>query len=329
MHSSEHGGQLRAASQRYGIPLADWLDLSTGISPWAYPLPPVPTECWQRLPESDDALLPAAAAYYGSEYLVAVQGSQQAIQLLPQCWPRPQRVGIISPAYASHWQAWAAHGHEVQALNPAQVEQALPTLDVLVVVNPTNPTAIQYPVAQLRQWQHALAARGRLLVVDEAFMDVTPTHSLLGAQPSAGLLVLRSLGKFFGLAGVRLGFVWAEPPLLQTLAALQGDWAVSHVARWAGTQALQDEAWQQQQRERLLAASARLHALLQQHFPAVASTPLFSYVQHPQAVALHAALAHQGILTRQFVAPAALRFGLPATPAEWSRLAEGLARCRL
>lgn len=326
--SHKHGGCVRRFSQIFGIPLADWLDVSTGISPWAYPLPPVPPACWQRLPESDDGLASVAAEYYGSPYLLPVSGSQEAIKLLPHCFPSNRRVGIISPAYHSHQHAWAAQGHTVQALNPTQIAAALPALDVLVVVNPTNPTAQRYSAETLRHWQQMLLQRGGCLVVDEAFMDVTPTQSLVTSEPQAGLVVLRSVGKFFGLAGVRLGFVWAEIPLLQAIAALQGDWSVSHPARWAGQQALADQAWQQQQRVRLVQAGERLHHLLQRYYgDAVHSTPLFSYLPSSHAAAIHQALAAQGILTRLFTESAALRFGLPATEQDWLRLEQGIYSC--
>lgn len=320
-----HGGQLRHASRTYGIPLERWLDLSTGISPWAYPLPPVPPDCWQRLPEAEDGLEAAAAHYYGSTALLPVNGSQQAIQALPHLRPARQRVGILSPAYHSHQQAWQAAGHEVLAVDAAQLEQHLPTLDVLVVVNPTNPTACQYAPETLRHWHQRLAQRGGWLVVDEAFMDATPANSLITAEPVAGLVVLRSIGKFFGLAGIRLGFVWAEPHLLRRLAQQQNDWAVSHPARWAGRLALADSGWQQQQRERLHTASQRLRTLLANRFTAeVSHSALFAYVPLANAAQVHQHLAQQGILTRLFLKPAALRFGLPASAADWQRLQEGL-----
>ncbi|MDD5395355.1 MAG: threonine-phosphate decarboxylase CobD [Thiothrix sp.] len=326
--SHNHGGQLRRFSQIFGIPLADWLDVSTGISPWAYPLPPVPPVCWQRLPEREDGLESVAADYYGSPYLLAVSGSQEAIKLLPNCFPCPQRVGIVSPAYHSHQQAWQAQGHNVQVLNLTQVDAVLPTLDVLVVINPTNPTAHVYSLETLRQWHQILAQRGGCLVVDEAFMDVTPAQSLINHDPQAGLVVLRSVGKFFGLAGMRLGFVWAEIPVLQALAVLQGDWSVSHPARWAGQQALADQAWQQQQRCRLVLAGEHLHTLLQRYYgEAVQSTLLFSYLPSPHAAEIHQALAAQGILTRLFTEPAALRFGLPASETDWLRLEQGIYSC--
>jgi len=323
--SHKHGGQLRAASQHYGIPLDAWLDLSTGISPWAYPLPAVPSTCWQRLPETDDGLELAAAHYYGSADLLPVSGSQEAIRRLPQLRPPAQRVGILSPAYHSHHQAWQAAGHEVLELDVAQLETHLPTLDVLVVVNPTNPTAQHYPPATLRHWHRTLAARGGWLVVDEAFMDATPTDSLISQHPLPGLVVLRSIGKFFGLAGIRLGFVWAEAVVLQALAQLQDDWSVSHPARWAGQHALADTGWQQQQRERLRTASQRLQCLLTAYDSRqVSSSALFAYWWLENAEALHQQLAQQGILTRLFTHPPALRLGLPATATEWQRLEQGL-----
>lgn len=329
MRLHEHGGQLQAASQRYAIPLADWLDFSTGISPWIYPLPPVPPECWQRLPEANDGLEAAAAHYYASSALLAVSGSQEAIQRLPLLRPPLQRVGILSPAYHSHRQAWQAAGHEVITLELAQLEAVLPTLDVLVLVNPTNPSAQRYPPGILRGWHQVLALRGGWLVVDEAFMDVTPTASLISPEPLPGLIVLRSVGKFFGLAGIRLGFVWAEPSVLQVLQRLQDDWSVSHPARWAGKLALADTDWQQQQCERLHIAAQRLHTLLEQYYGRqVLSTPLFAYVPLQQAAKVHVQLAQQGILTRCFKEPAALRFGLPATENAWQRLEEGISSCQ-
>lgn len=325
----EHGGQRHLASQHYGIPVDNWLDLSTGISPWVYPLPPVPPECWQRLPEVDDGLEAVAAAYYGSTHVLPVSGSQEAIQRLPRLRPRQQRVGILSPAYHSHRQSWQAAGHEVLELDATQIEAHLPALDVLLVVNPTNPGAQQYLTKTLRDWHGVLSTRGGWLVVDEAFMDATPANSLIGRQPLPGLVVLRSVGKFFGLAGIRLGFVWAETQVLAALAQWQDDWSVSHPARWAGKQALADTVWQQQQRGRLQLASQRLHQLLRHYYgDRVSSTALFAYLRLPEAAGIQIQLAQQGILVRCFAEPAALRFGLPASEADWSRLERGIASCQ-
>lgn len=308
----EHGGQLHRASLHYGIPVDKWLDLSTGISPWVYPLPPVPPECWQRLPETSDGLETVAAAYYGSTSLLPVAGSQEAISLLTRL-RQAARVGILSPAYRSHYRAWQSAGHDVLELTTAQVASALPTLDVLIVVNPTNPTAQHYAPATLHAWHQTLALRGGWLIVDEAFRDATPEDSLIQPEALQGLIVLRSIGKFFGLAGIRLGFVWAEANVLAALAKGQDDWSVSHPARWAGKLALADQAWQQHQRERLHAAAQRLHARLEKRYgQQVVSTALFAYVPLAAAAQEYARLAQQGILVRLFHDPPALRFGLLA-----------------
>ncbi len=322
-----HGGQLRAASEHYALPLADWLDLSTGISPFVYPLPTVPQSCWQRLPESNDGLEQAAAAYYGSEYLLPVAGSQEAIQRLPLL-RSPARVGIVSPAYHSHQQAWASAGHQVSTLASADIPVALPALDVLLLVNPGNPSAEYFAREQLLDWWQQLAGRGGWLVVDEAYMDCQPQDSLLQGRPLEGLIVLRSLGKFFGLAGVRLGFVWASALLLQQLVRHQDDWSVSHPARWAGRLALLDTAWQQQQRERLRRDARRLQVLVQAAYPqaAVKTTTLFVYCELAQAAVEFERLAQAGILVRYFEQPQALRFGLPGTVDEWQRLEHQLRR---
>lgn len=322
----QHGGQLRAASEHYGIPLNQWLDLSTGISPFVYPLPPVPARCWQRLPETGDGLETAAAAYYGSEYLLPVSGSQEAIQRLPLL-RRLSRVGIISPAYHSHHQAWEKAGHQVSELDSQQVAGRLPELDVLLLVTPNNPTTERFTPEQLMQWHQQLAKHGGWLIVDEAYLDCRPAESLIQALPQEGLIVLRSLGKFFGLAGIRLGFVWATEALLKQLVALQDDWSVSHPARWAGQLALADRQWQAQQRRRLPEAGERLLDLLRRTWPQAESrgTELFVWCVLGNAREVFDQLAAQGILVRYFEQPASLRFGLPETAADWLRLEVALS----
>ncbi len=323
-HSHQHGGQLRSASETYGIALHDWLDLSTGISPYVYPLPAVPERCWQRLPEQGDELEQAAAAYYGSEYLLAVSGSQEAIQRLPRIY-QASRVGIVSPAYHSHYQAWKAAGHQVVELPSSTVGEALAMIDILIVVNPANPSAERISVERLLNWHRHLEKNQGSLIVDEAFMDVTPDQSLIQKLPKKGLLVLRSIGKFFGLAGIRLGFVWADPETLQALGALQDDWSVSHPARWAGSLALADTAWQQAQRQRLVQSAKRLYQLLNHYYPCNPQwAELFCYCALPGAVKEHQRLAGCGIFSRLFTQPEALRFGLPKREDEWLKLKQAL-----
>jgi len=318
----EHGGALLAAATRYDIEPADWLDLSTGINPAGWPVPPIPASVWQRLPEAEDGLVLAAAAYYGSACVLPVAGSQAAIQALPRL-RAACRVGVPHPAYAEHAHAWRTAGHAVTAWQP---EQGVGALDVLVLVHPNNPGGQTYAAAELLDWHARLTACGGWLVVDEAFIDATPEASLAGWCPRPGLIVLRSLGKFFGLAGARVGFVLAEPALLDSLGDRLGPWAVSAPSRWVARAALADTAWQQSARPALLAAGARLADLLRSHGLApVGGTALFQWVRIPDAAERHERLARQGILTRLFADPPSLRFGLPRHENDWARLAAALA----
>ncbi len=319
-----HGGRLRAAAKRYGLALDRWLDLSTGINPNGWPVPPIPAPAWARLPEDEDGLEQAARVYYGASHLLPVAGSQAAIQALPRLRP-PSRVGVLSPGYAEHAAAWVQAGHEVKALAALEVEGSLPACDVLVLIHPNNPTGARFPLEQLLDWHSHLATRGGWLVIDEAFMDTTPDQSLCGLAGRPGLVVLRSLGKFFGLAGARLGFVCAWPDLLTRLQGLLGPWTVNAPSRWVGQAALRDGDWQGQERPRLIAAGERLGALLRLHgLVPGGACPLFQWIPSPRAQDLHEALARQGILTRLFDEPASLRLGLPGTEADWERLEEAL-----
>ena len=249
----EHGGRLRQAARRHGIPLAEWVDLSTGINPHAYPVPLLAPEVWQRLPETDDGLEAAAAAYYGSPHLLPVAGSQAAIQALPACFA-PGRVLTLAPTYAEHPHAW--RGHQLRAVSAEEIAAALAEADILLLVQPNNPDGQRFPRARLLAWHAELAARGGCLIVDEAFIDVDPADSLVPLAGLPGLVVLRSLGKFFGLAGARVGFVFAPTEVRTALAERLGPWTLAGPARWAARHALADTAWQAAQRTRLDAERA-------------------------------------------------------------------------
>lgn len=321
----EHGGRLRVAAQQYVIPLTDWIDLSTGLNPHAWPVPErLPLAVWQRLPEEQDGLEAAACAYYAAPALLPVAGSQAAIQALPGLRSH-SRVGILAPAYAEHAYAWRQAQHQVLDISAEQIEAQLDHLEVLVLVNPCNPTGIRFAPEQLLQWWMRLQARGGWLVVDEAFMDTTPELSLAAHTQQPGLIVLRSLGKFFGLAGIRVGFVLAATSLLTQLREVLGPWTVSGPARWVAEHALCDSHWQQQTRQRLLSDGRHLAALLSAHGLAPTSgTALFQWWQHAHALQVHEQLAQQAILTRYFAQPSSLRFGLPANQSDWLRLQTAL-----
>jgi cobalamin biosynthesis protein CobC len=326
----DHGGRLREAAARYAIPLSDWLDLSTGINPRGWPVPAVPSLIWTRLPEERDGLEEAAARYFGTTDVLPVAGSQAAIQALPLL-RMPGRVGVPAVGYQEHAQAWQRAGHTLVRLdegNP-QIERAdgFERLDVLVVINPNNPTGRRWSVETLLRWHAHLADRGGWLVVDEAFMDATPEESLAAYANRPGLVVLRSLGKFFGLAGARVGFVLGAADLREDLRSRLGPWTLSGPARHVAQLALSDGAWQASTRASLFPASARLYDLLCRHgLSPHGSSHLFQWVRTDDARRIHDALARQGIWVRLFDAPPSLRFGLPGAELQWQRLESALGR---
>lgn len=320
-----HGGNLHEAAERYGIPYAQWLDLSTGINPHGYPVPPVPADAWRRLPDDGDGFATCAARYYGAPnaaHVLPVAGSQAAIRALPALLPRA-RVGIAPLTYSEYAPAFERAGHEVVPLDVSW--DTLPdALTHVVVVNPNNPTAEHLSAGKLLHWHAQLTARGGTLLIDEAFADTMPSASLAASTLHDGLIVLRSPGKFFGLAGVRAGFVLGAPSLLDALRLTLGAWTVSGPARHAVKAAFEDVAWQQQMHMLLEAESAHLISLLQAHGFATHSTPLFAWTDDARAAALHEALAQRGVWTRLFTATGSVRFGLPASDTEWTRFEESL-----
>lgn len=322
-----HGGEVDAFADAYGIPRERWIDLSTGINPVPFPLPDLAADYWHRLPDSGLMawLAEAAAGCYGvadPAHVVAVPGSQAAIQWLPRLIDRTQ-VAVLAPTYREHARCWTEAGHAVTEV--AGLAQVPAAARVLVAVNPNNPDGRHLDPATL------LAAAGdRLLVVDEAFADVVPELSLARAVGRPGLVVLRSFGKFFGLAGMRLGFVLAAEPLAGRLRRALGPWAISGPAAAVGAVALADEAWARAARVRLTAAAGRLDGLLVRNNLAIdGGTSLFRLARYPRALELFDHLAAAAILVRRYPErPDRLRFGLPGDEAGFERLAQALAAWR-
>ncbi len=329
----EHGGNLRDAVQGFGRPLEDWVDLSTGINPRFYHAPQIAEHAWHRLPEKSDALQTAAQLYYGAPHLLAVAGTQAAIQALPRLRPT-SHVLVSAPSYAEHAHQWRQGGHHVRELPYAELAAAVPQADVVVICNPNNPTGAGVLPQTLLQWAAQLQDRGGWLVVDEAFADTLPGTSAAAwaGQPGyPGLIVLKSVGKFFGLAGLRLGFVAAEPALLDKLETHLGPWAVSGPAQQVACAAFIDTAWQQDTRLYLQQQGDRLRALLRRHGCRSSGTDLFQWCADAdlqmQTEALWQHLATQGIWVRLFrEAARGLRFGLPADEAAWRRLEQAFEK---
>ena len=324
-----HGGDIHWAERVFGRPPNSWLDLSTGINPFPYPVDGLPVTAWTQLPDTgvDRALREAAARYYRAgdpALVVAAPGSQALIQWMPRL-RAPSQVAVVGPTYCEHARAWAGAGHSVTTI--VDVDMAGPGVDVLVVTNPNNPDGRVCPPRRLMEVADWLSGRGGLLLVDEAFADLDPAKSVAAYAGTPGLVVLRSFGKFFGLAGLRLGFGLAAPALIDSLRDALGPWAVSGPAAQIAERALRDTEWIAATRVRLTKGAARLDALLRNAgLTVVGGTGLFRLVAGVTAPDLFAHLARRGILVRHFPdRPDWLRFGQPGDDGGYARLAEALA----
>lgn len=326
---ADHGGSLGRARALFPHAPQPWIDLSTGINPHSYPLFDLPATALTRLPEPSSAgrLQAAAASAYGAPSPLHVALAPGTQILLPRVFSlvKPGRAAILGPTYAEHARTAALSGHSVDEVSDVS---ALADSDLAIVVNPNNPDGRVVPRADLLALAETLRRRGGLLVIDEAFMDVGPQEeSLCGDVGQGGIVVLRSFGKFFGLAGVRLGFAIASPDIAARLDAEFGPWSVSGQALEYGIRALDDHDWQAMMRERLASDAARLDSLLAaQGMPVSGGTSLFRYILTTGAAALFDALGEAGILVRNFAErPHALRFGLPGDEPAWGRLDRALA----
>jgi cobalamin biosynthetic protein CobC len=272
-----HGGGLAAARRLFPLAPEPWLDLSTGINPLPYPCGTLSENAYARLPETEsiEKLEAAAAKFFRlgvGGNCVAAPGTQSLIQLLPRLFPAP-RIAVLGFTYAEHEKVWTASGAEART---CETLADLARADAAIVVNPNNPDGRLVAPDDLADLARDLAAHDGLLVVDEAFVDFLPgARSLAPRLPLPGLIVLRSFGKTFGLAGLRLGFALCGPAEAQRLRAALGPWAVSGAAVEIGVRAYGDRDWLAQSAARLGRDGARLDALLRAAgFEILGGTPL-------------------------------------------------------
>jgi cobalamin biosynthesis protein CobC len=323
-----HGGDLGAARKLFPGAPEPFIDLSTGINPFSYPLPRLDPAAFARLPEAAaiDHLAEVAAKAYGAPsaaHVVSAPGVQILLPAVAGLVP-PGRAAVLAPTYAEHARVAALVGHQVREVTDLR---DLAGADLAVIVNPNNPDGRLIERGALLALADALAPG--VLVVDEAFMDASMEPAAASLASDVGrrnLVVLRSFGKFFGLAGLRLGFALAAPETAVRLRAALGPWAVSGPALAIGVLALADGVWIATMRARLGAAAQQLDRLLTGAGLDVAGgTALFRLVRTPEAGTLFDRLGRAGIVVRRFAEqPTWLRFGLPGLDYEWERLAAAL-----
>ena len=328
----DHGGDLGAARKLFPSAPEPFLDLSAGINPHPYPIPQLPSDVFTRLPQPAALadLAAIAAKAYGAPsaaHVVAGPGSQilvaQAAFLLAR-----GRAAVHAPTYAEHGRVAELAGHNV--VEVADVGQ-LADARIAIVVNPNNPDGRLLAKEALLALADRLLRRGGLLLVDEAFMEVGPEGASLGDQVEYdNIVVLRSFGKFYGLAGLRLSFAIAAPNIAARIAAALGPWPVSSAALAIGAAALADTQWQERTRVTLAEAALKLDSYLgKAGLEILGGTSLFRLVRTKEAGRLFQSLGQAGIMVRRFAEhPAWLRFGLPGGEDEWQRLERALASAR-
>ncbi|MBU2866189.1 threonine-phosphate decarboxylase [Pacificibacter marinus] len=306
----DHGGGLDAAATRFGGERVDWLDLSTGINPVPYPIGAFPADAWTALPDAaaTDALIQTARTFWNVPKEAAIlpaPGASSLIARIPSLWPRGN-VSIQKPTYNEHAGAFDAHGWQV----------GRDIGSVQVVVHPNNPTG--------RLWS-ADEMTAPFTVIDESFCDIAPDQSHIARAAQNDTIVLKSFGKFWGLAGLRLGFAIAHPDIIHKLSTMIGPWAVSGPALHIGAAALNDQAWAKITRMRLAQDAYRLDALMTgQGAKALGGTSLFRLYEVDEARAWQERLAQGKVWTRIFpYSDKWLRLGLPA-PDRWNQLEAAL-----
>lgn len=324
-----HGGDLAdaAALVRNQNSNNDWIDLSTGINPHPYPIPELAYDCWTRLPgrKEHDALLDAAYECYSApsrHHIVAGPGSQAIIQALPSCLPQ-RAVSIVGPTYSGHEAAWAGAGCKVT------VKPGLGECDpggITIVTNPNNPDGRTQDPNTLEAFAKQADEANGWLIVDEAFCDLDPALSVANLVSKYPIIVLRSFGKFYGLAGLRLGFAIANENISERIAARLGPWAVNGPAITIAATALADRQWQKAMRNMLQKTAKRLGTLLESAgLPVTGGTDLYRFLSFPDAPALHTHLLGNGIYVRHFPEnPDWLRIGLPGDEPSWNALQAAL-----
>lgn len=327
-----HGGQLYVYAEHYHIPMTEWLDLSTGINPNGFPLPQLHENVLRDLPSDNDGLEKAACNYYSCDNLLMVPGSSWAIQQLPfildQFSPHINTILLPRIGYKEHEKAWSLLKPDLIFYDDVPSDEQLTNCDVCVLINPNNPTAKLLSSERVVKIAQLLKQSQGFLIIDEAFMDALNQHSVASYQLK-NVIVLRSLGKFFGLAGLRVGSVIADDEILKLFEKQLPPWPISHPARFISQCALQDINWINETKLTLAKQSLQLKSLCEAVLRPVFSdckvvfNPLFVTIWFSlktDATRFHHLLCEQGILTRLLDEQSGIRIGLANNDKDCERL---------
>lgn len=318
-----HGGQLSRVAKQYKIAAEKWCDLSTGIAPFSYPIPEIPRKYWQELPTIPKSLIDVAKVYYQADFCWPLAGSQQLIEKLPLLWnekvsrfnsKRIKHVYLPKVGYKEHQHAWKNAGYQLhfyQKELPSKVGKNA----VIVVINPNNPLTDIFSIEQLSALETRCKAQHALLIIDEAFADIFNadfSYVPYLKRKTTDVIILRSFGKFFGLAGLRIGFVCSNQQWCARIQQEIGPWSINGPALYITELALKDKQWQQAQKQRLQSQSQKMQTLLQKTLPIkrIESNALFITVFLDNAPAVYETLCQHAIYVRLTDENDALRFGI-------------------
>lgn len=318
-HWTFHGGRLEQAKAHFGTADGPWLDLSTGINPHCWlGVAAMPID-WRSLPDVQAlAILEATAAHHfgvDPAHICAVPGTEIGLRMLGDCLPGPA-VHVV-PSYRTH-KEMVPDSRPIAASDATTISGS-----TIILANPNNPDGRAVPARQMADALRRIAATSGWLVIDEAFADATPQISLASEiRDDQPLVIFRSFGKFFGLAGVRLGFVLGPRPVIARFRTKLGSWPLSAAAIAIGTAAYRDESWIEGMRKALPIHASALDQMLTHHgFKVIGTCPLFRLIEVQDAHKVFERLARRAILTRPFdLDPNWLRIGLPDSDEALGRL---------
>lgn len=317
-----HGGNRLEISRRYAIAEDAIIDFSSNINPLGCPssVRPLVRNGVALLTAYPDShcleLREALAAAWGcsSQHIIAGNGSTELIHLLPRVL-RPRRALIFTPTFSEYEASLRAAGCAIHTISlrdgegfrmPArEAISFLPRVDVLYLCNPNNPTGTLAEPNLLAALLAAAEKQKVLVVVDEAFMDFAPDHSLVrSAGRRNNLLVLRSMTKFFGIPGIRLGYLVGPPQLIKRLYRHKEPWTVNTLAQKIGIACMAEHRFAAETRRFVAAERAYLFSRLQsipglQPIPSAANYLLLKITcRRLSSAIVYEELARRGILVR-------------------------------
>ena len=323
----KHGGDLSDAV-RVNRKIKKWIDLSTGINPNAYNDFNIDKTVYSHLPSGNQLaeLMSIARGYYNLNQeikICAYQGAQGVINILPNIVNKNihDTIQILTPTYTEHYRVWNDHGFKIRLVT--NIENELDPSIPFVLVNPNNPDGKLFQPKYLEELWERIRKAGGFLILDESFMDGTPDMSFRFDNCRDNVIVIRSFGKFFGLPGLRLGFVYGDNHYINKVSSLVGPWPISSSSLLIARKAMLDTVWISATITDLKMKSTALSNFLHdQKLKTVGDCYFFKTIELDNASQMHKALANHGIWTRIFnYNQKWLRMGLTKNKFEFEYLA--------